>query len=570
MDLIALRDQFPILQRQVNGQPLIYLDNAATTQKPQTVIDAVQQYYSQNNANVHRAAHSLSEEATRLFENARETVRRFINARTTSEIIWTGGTTAGINLIAQSYARPRLQAGDEILLSELEHHANIVPWQMVAEQTGAHIKVIPIRDNGDLDLTAFQALLSERTRIVSITHISNALGTINPVAAIIRQAKQAGATVIIDGAQAVSHLEIDVQRLGCDFYLFSGHKLFGPTGIGVLYGREALLENMPPWQGGGEMIEKVSFSGTTYNRLPFKFEAGTPNIAGAIGLAAAIRFLTQQDRRQLAAHERQLMNHALSLCSQIKGFQRIGAPTACTSLLSFQLSSHHQQDIGLMLDQQGIAVRTGHHCAMPLMERLGLPGTIRASFSFYNTLEEIERFAAALQQISDGDSFSQASFSQAAITPDSDIFTRNPFGTQINSEQIVQQLAPLHGWNDRYREIMQLGKQLPSMTSAMRTADNLINGCESNAWLSWHCDSEQRLWFAADSDARVIRGLIALVLAALNGKPPAQILSFDIRQYFDQLQLIRHLSPSRGNGLKAIVERIRQIAHQQAAGNKSD
>ncbi|WP_432473121.1 SufS family cysteine desulfurase [Amphritea sp. HPY] len=559
LDLNTLRQRFPILQQKINGQPLIYLDNAATTQKPDSVIAAIEAYYSGYNANVHRAAHSLSERATTTFEGARNKVARFLNAQHSREIIWTRGTTEGVNLIAQSFARPRLQPGDEILLSEMEHHANIVPWQIVAQQTGAIIRVIPILDNGDLDLASLNNLLNSKTRILSITHISNTLGSINPIAGIIRQAKQAGATVIIDGAQAVSHLEIDVQRLGCDFYLFSGHKLFGPTGIGALYGKQELLEQMPPWQGGGEMIKKVSFSGTSYNELPFKFEAGTPNIAGAIGLGAALDFLNQLDRKQLASHERHLTSHALKLCQDIKGFQRIGNPTAHTSILSFQLSSHHQQDVGLMLDQQGIAVRTGHHCCMPLMERLGLPGTIRASFSCYNTTDEVERFAQALEQISKGGSFT----SSATVTSD-EIFNKNPFGNEITSEQIVMQLSPIKGWNDRYREIMQLSKQLPAMTSAMKLPENLITGCESHAWLAWKKDNDDKLWFAVDSDARIIRGLIGLTLAALNGKNPQQILAFDIEQYFSELQLLRHLSPSRGNGLRAIVDQIRKIATQQS------
>nr|WP_320134825.1 SufS family cysteine desulfurase [uncultured Amphritea sp.] len=555
MDLKSVRKQFPALQQQINNQPLVYLDNAATSQKPEAVIRAVEQFYRQQNANVHRGAHHLSEQATRLFEAARTEIKTFINADGEQEIIWTRGTTEGINLIAQSYARPLLQPGDEILLTELEHHANIVPWQIVAEQTGAVIKVVPIHDNGDLNLPRFAELLNERTRIVSLTHISNAIGTINPVAGLIRQAKSMGATVIVDGAQAVSHLEVDVQRLGCDFYLFSGHKLFGPTGIGVLYGRQALLEAMPPWQSGGEMIRKVSFSGTEYNDLPFKFEAGTPNISGALGLAEAIRFLNRLDRKALARHERALMSKAVELCSAIPGFSRIGNPTACASILSFQLSSHHQQDVGLMLDQQGIAVRTGHHCAMPLMERLGLPGTIRASFAFYNSIEDVERFAEALSLIAQG-----GSFSTADTAPTQSVFDNSPFGREVNDRDILAKLTPLKNWNDRYREIMLLGKRLPSFTATMKSDTPRINGCESDAWVMVEKDADGALWFAADSDARIIRGLIALVLAALNGRQAQEILDFDIDGYFEQLQLSRHLSPSRGNGLKAIIDAVRKSA----------
>ncbi|BBB26007.1 SufS family cysteine desulfurase [Amphritea japonica] len=558
----TIRKQFPALHQTVNGHPLVYLDNAATSQKPEAVIRAVETFYRTQNANVHRGAHQLSDQATGAFEAARSSVRRFINAASDEEIIWTRGTTEGINLIAQSYARPLLKAGDEILLTELEHHANIVPWQVVAEQTGAKIRVVPITENGDLNLPEFSALLSNKTRIVSLTHISNALGTINPVAGLVRQAHEAGAVVVIDGAQAAPHLEIDVQRLGCDFYLFSGHKLFAPTGIGVLYGRKALLEAMPPWQGGGEMIKKVSFSGTTYNKLPFKFEAGTPNISGALGLAEAIRFLSNLDRKALARHERALMSKAIELCSSIPGFTRISSPTACASILSFQLNSHHQQDVGLMLDQQGIAVRTGHHCAMPLMERLELPGTVRASFCFYNTFDDVERFAKALQQIAAG-----GTFSRAETVSDQAVFDNSPFGRDIDDQEILKRLTTMGSWNDRYREIMLLGKKLPTFTAAMKTEQSRISGCESDAWLQVTRDKQGALWFAADSDARIIRGLIALVLAAFNGQQPANILSYDVERYFTQLQLTRHLSPSRGNGLKAIINAIKEIARKQA-GNE--
>lgn len=555
--LAAIRKQFPALQQKINNQPLVYLDNAATSQKPETVIRAVEKFYRSQNANVHRGAHQLSEQATSAFEAARSTVRGFINASSDEEIIWTRGTTEGINLITQSYARPLLKPGDEILLTELEHHANIVPWQLVAEQTGATIRVAPITDNGDLDLPQFTTLLSSNTRIVSLTHISNALGTINPVAGLVRQAHAAGAVVVIDGAQAAPHLEIDVQRLGCDFYLFSGHKLFAPTGIGVLYGRKPLLDAMPPWQGGGEMIKRVSFSGTTYNQLPFKFEAGTPNISGALGLAEAIRFLNSLDRKALARHERALMNRAIELCNTIPGFTRIGRPTACASILSFQLNSHHQQDVGLMLDQQGIAVRTGHHCAMPLMERLGLPGTVRASFCFYNTLDEVEQFANALQQIAAG-----GTFSSIETVSDQAVFDRSPFGREIDDQQILKRLTAMNSWNDRYREIMLLGKKLPAFTAAMKTEQARISGCESDAWLKISRDKEGALWFAADADARIIRGLIALVLAAFNGQQPETILAYDVDHYFNQLQLKRHLSPSRGNGLNAIIDAVKSAAKE--------
>ncbi|WP_271274044.1 SufS family cysteine desulfurase [Aliamphritea hakodatensis] len=549
-----IRQQFPLLAQQIHDQPLVYLDNAATTQKPASVIQAISNYYSANNANVHRGAHHLSERATVQFEAARQSVRQFINAASDKEIIWTRGTTESLNLIAQCLTG-QLQKNDEILLTELEHHANIVPWQMLAQRTGAVIRVVPVLPNGDLDQQAFGHLLNHQTRIVSLTHVSNALGTVNPLAAMVRQAKAAGATVVVDGAQAVAHMKVDVQRLGCDFYVFSGHKMYGPTGTGVLYGRQALLEALPPWQGGGEMIRSVSFEHTEYNDLPFKFEAGTPNIAGAVGLMATIDWLNSLDRRAVAGHEQALLQHAIKCCDQVKGFTRIGTPTANAAILSFQLTSHHQQDVGLILDQHGIAVRTGHHCAMPLMSKLGLPGTIRASFAAYNTTEDVERFAEVLHQLT------ASGFFPVAETVSSDkAFTDNPFGKDIDSDTILSRLEPLTSWNDRYREIMLLGKQLPHMTSEAKVSEHLVKGCESSAWLDYQKDNDGRYWFSADADARVIRGLIALLLAAVNGKTAEDILLFDIEGYLKRLQLMKHLSPSRGNGLLAIIARIREIA----------
>ncbi|MBY4677108.1 SufS family cysteine desulfurase [Marinobacterium arenosum] len=556
VDLRKLRAEFPLLNRRVNGQRLIYLDNAATAQKPREVIEAVNRFYRQHNANVHRASHALSSEATALFEQARDSVARFLNAPDSREIVWTRGTTEAINLVAQSYGRSRLQPGDEILLTELEHHANIVPWQLLAEQTGATIRVVPIRDNGELDLARFRALLNERTRILAVGHASNALGTINPVAEMIRAAKSVGAVTLVDGAQSAAHLPIDVQALGCDFFAFSGHKAFGPTGIGALWGRLELLEQMPPWQGGGEMIERVSFSGTSYNRVPFRFEAGTPNIAGAIGLAAALDYLSAQDRPALLAHEQQLLQRCLEQCSQINGFRPIGQPAERVSLLSFQLDGLHQQDVGLLLDQQGIAIRTGHHCAMPLMERLGLPGTLRASFAFYNSQEEVDRFAEALQQIVD------SQHETVAVCP-ADPFTEMPYGHQVDAEQLRQQLLAKRDWNSRYREIMLLGRDLPALPDHLKSDDHRLHGCESQAWLVSRVNDAGRLEFLADSDARIIRGLIAIVLAALNNRSAEQVLAFDIDRYFAELDLLRHLSPSRGNGLRALVEQIHRFARQQ-------
>ncbi|HDX8366082.1 aminotransferase class V-fold PLP-dependent enzyme [Aeromonas dhakensis] len=396
-----LRSQFPALEQEVNGHPLVYLDNAATTQKPQTVLDAINHYYRADNANVHRAAHALSGRATRAFEDARETVARFINAPRSHEVIWTRGTTEAINLMAQSWGISELRAGDEVVLSTLEHHANIVPWQLVAQRTGAVIRVVPLDERGDLDMAAYLAMLGPRTRLVSVAHVSNALGTVNPVEQIVAAAKAVGALTLIDGAQAVAHLEVDVQAIGCDFYAFSGHKLYGPTGIGVLWGRTELLERMPPWQAGGEMIDRVSFSGTTFNSLPFKFEAGTPHIAGAIGLAAAIDFVMEQDRGLLASHEAVLTDYLVAGLRQIPGLRLVGEPGQRAGAVSFLLRDIHPQDAATLLDMQGIALRVGHHCAMPLMESLGIGGTLRASLACYNNRDDVDTLLAALHKLSD-------------------------------------------------------------------------------------------------------------------------------------------------------------------------
>ena len=397
-DLATVRAQFPALQQRVNDQPLIYLDNAATTQKPLAVLQAMDEYYRRDNANVHRAAHTLSSRATAAFEAARERVRAFLHARHSSEVIWARGTTEAINLVAYSWGQSNLQPGDEILLSTLEHHANIVPWQQVAARTGAVLRVIPLTASGELDLTAFHALLSPRTRLLAIAQVSNALGTVNPVAELITAAKTVGAVTLIDGAQAVGHLPIDVQALDCDFYAFSGHKLYGPTGIGVLYGRAELLEQMPPWQTGGEMIQKVSFSGTRFNPPPFRFEAGTPPIAEAIGLAAALDFLAALPEGW-RRHEAALLQRLLDGLQQLPFIERVGTPSQQVGVVSLRLGDIHPQDAGELLDQMGIAVRVGHHCAMPLMESLGLDGTLRISLALYNSEAEVDALLAALARL---------------------------------------------------------------------------------------------------------------------------------------------------------------------------
>jgi cysteine desulfurase / selenocysteine lyase len=397
LDLARIRSDFPALARRVNGHPLAYLDNAASAQQPAAVLEAVAQYARSHHANVHRGVHTLSQEATALYEGAREKARRFVNAASLTEIVFTRGTTEAINLVAQSYGRPRLAAGDEIVVSRLEHHSNIVPWQLLAAQTGATLRVVPIDRRGVVDFEAYQGLLGPRTRIVALAHVSNALGTVLPISGYIDAARERGIATVVDGAQAVPHLAVDVRALGADFYAFSAHKMYGPTGIGVLYAREALLADMPPWQGGGDMILSVSFEGSTWNHLPHRFEAGTPNIGGAVGLGAAIDYLGRVGQARIAAHEKDLLDHATARLAGIDGLTLIGtAPDKC-SLVSFAVEGVHPHDIGTVLDARGIAVRTGHHCAMPVMEFFGVPATTRASFGLYNTREEIDTLADALE-----------------------------------------------------------------------------------------------------------------------------------------------------------------------------
>jgi cysteine desulfurase/selenocysteine lyase len=392
------RDDFPALHQAINSHDLVYLDSAASSQMPVAVIDAIAAYQQHDHANVHRGVHTLSHRATDAYEGARDKIQGFINAERRSEIVLSSGTTESINLVVQSYCRPLLGKGDSVLISHLEHHSNIVPWQMLCEQTGAELRVVPIDDLGQLDLAEFEKLFDESVRFVSMAHVSNALGTINPVKNIVARAKQANVPVLLDGAQGVPHMSIDVQDLGCDFYAFSGHKMFGPTGIGVLYGREALLEAMPPFQGGGDMILEVSFTHTTYNELPYKFEAGTPNISGAIGLGAAIDYLQSVGMDEIARHEYELLSYMMQELQEIDGIRLIGTADNKASVQSFMLDDIHPHDLGTILDHQGIAIRTGHHCAMPVMQRFGIPGTARASLALYNNRSDIDRLVAGLHK----------------------------------------------------------------------------------------------------------------------------------------------------------------------------
>ena len=398
IDVVAIRKQFPILDREVKGKPLVYLDNAATSQKPQVVIDALVEYYTRYNANIHRGIHTLAEEATAAFEATRDRVKDFIGAYSREEIIFTRGTTEGINLVAYTWGRQHIKEGDELIISGMEHHSNIVPWQVLCEEKKAVLRVIPVNDEGELLMDEFRKLLSNRTKLVSIVHASNSLGTINPVKEIIDAAHKVGAVVMVDGAQSSVHLDIDVQQMDCDFFAFSAHKLYGPTGAGVLYGKKALLESMPVFQGGGEMIKEVSFDKTTFNDLPYKYEAGTPNIADVVAFKAALDFVDQVGREDIRRHEEELLQYATAKLEQVPGLRIIGRAKEKVSLVSFVVEKVHPQDLGILLDNRGIAVRTGHHCTQPLMDRFCIPGTTRASFAVYNTKEEVDQLVKGLEK----------------------------------------------------------------------------------------------------------------------------------------------------------------------------
>jgi SufS family cysteine desulfurase len=541
------RALFPLLSEKVNGKALVYFDNGATTQKPSIVINTEKEYYQKYNANVHRAAHQLSMKATNAFEESRVYVQQYIHAQYSHEIIWTKGTTEAINLVAQSWGMKHLSTGDEVVLSVAEHHANIVPWQVVAEKTGAIIKVLPLDKFGRIDESEIDFVITSKTKIVCCSHISNVIGKANPVEKIIARAKSVGAKTLIDGAQAIAHIPVNVQKLDCDFYVFSAHKMYGPTGVGVLYGKTSELESMPVYQTGGEMIKSVSFSGSTFNDLPFKFEAGTPNIAGVIAFSAAIDFINKHRLNDHDNHKQLLINYCFEQLSLLNEVKFLVEEKPDIPLFSFVLNGHHQQDIASHLDTAGIAVRVGHHCAMPLMEHFSLPGCVRVSLAPYNSIEEVDYFIHTLKRILHNDE------------GESDIISNEVQNDQQDETgAILDKFAQAKGWDAKHREIMLLGKTLSRMSKDLRCDETIISGCESAAWLSISKSSTNIFSFSADSDAKIIRGLLVIVLSAFNHKTAQQITEFDIDNYFKELGLIQHLSPSRGNGLLAIVKKIRQ------------
>ena len=567
IDVGAIRSDFPILAGQSRGKPLVYLDNGATTQKPKAVIAALQRYYESQNANIHRGVYELSQIATEGYENARRTVAKFINAAEPAEVLFTRGTTEGINLVASSFGRAFLHAGDEVFVSALEHHSNIVPWQMICQQTGAVLKVIPMNDAGELLLDQFAGMVSSRTKLVAVTHLSNSLGTVVPVEQVIAIARSVGAKVLVDGAQWVAHAPTDVRAIDADFYVFSGHKIFAPTGTGVLYGKRALLDAMPPWQGGGDMIEQVTFGKTTYAQLPNKFEAGTPNIGGAIGLAAAIDYVSGVGLDAIRAHERDLHGYLNERIAAVDGVRLIGTAANKASVVSFvldrgvRISSH---DVGVMLDLEGIAIRTGHHCCQPVMDRFGIPGTARASVAMYNTREDVDRLVTALEKIV------HVSNAKVVARPDAaEVKYPEPSAGTVDAAaaSLVEDFDLFDSAEERYAYVMELGEKIPLMPDRLKNELTRVHGCMSVV----HLHARRRpgtadgVDFVADSDGLIVKGLIAVLQRLFSGQSSREVLGFDVERFMTKLGLGDQLTQQRRTGFAGMVSRLRAHANQFSA-----
>jgi len=564
LDAEKIRADFPILHTHARGKPLVYLDNGASTQKPRQVIDTIVRYYESQNANIHRGVYELSQNATEQYEHARRIAQRFLNAAEPAEVIFTRGTTESINLVASSFGRGFLEAGDEVFISALEHHSNIVPWQIACQQSGAELKVIPMNEHGELMLDDFAAMLSSRVKIVAVTHLSNALGTVVPVEQIIAMAHSVGAAVLIDGAQWVAHAKTDVQKLDADFYCFSGHKIFGPTGIGILYGKRKYLDAMPPYQSGGDMIEQVTFRKTTYAQLPNKFEAGTPNIAGAIGLGAALEYVQKVGFDAIASHERALHAHLTKRLSVIPGLKIIGTAKHKASVVSFTVEEPklNAQDIGVMLDLEGIAIRTGHHCCQPIMDRYGVPGTARASLALYNTKHDVDRLADALAKIvrvSTEKAAARSAGTHEIKFPDPSASTPDEAAAEL-----VETFEMFEDWKDKYAVLIEMGEKLLPMDPAMKTEVTKVHGCQSVVHMFGRKrpGTQDSVDFLADSDADIVRGLIAILEKLFAGQSAHAILAFDIEGFFKKLGLDQHLSMGRRNGLAGMVSRLKAHANQ--------
>jgi len=573
LDMTALRRQFPILGTSFHGKPLVYLDNGATTQKPRCVIDAISGYYQRHNANIHRGVYQLSQESTDAYERARRTVARFINAPEDAECIFTNGATEAINLVASCFGRRFLGHDDQVIVSAMEHHSNIVPWQFACQAAGAQLLVIPINDAGELLLDKYAALLGKRTRLVAITAISNALGTINDIKKITTMAHDAGAVVLVDGAQWIGHYATDVQAMGADFFAFSGHKVYGPTGIGVLWGRRKLLDQLPPYQGGGDMIESVHFEKTTYAPLPNKFEAGTPHIAGAIGLAAALDFVTAIGFEALIVHEEQLLAYATAKLSAIKGLRIVGTARRKTAVISLVLDDPPMSalDLGMRLDQEGIAVRTGHHCCQPLMERLHVPATTRISMAMYNTTGEIDVLAEAMEQIVAVERKRRQNApatTGAAQGTGGAIAYPQPFADspQAAAEALAEDFDILQERDTRNEYVLDMGRKLPDLFAMLKQVSQPVPGCMSEVYVVGRrvAGDEGRLEFIADANADIVRGLIAILQRLYSGQRCADIMAFDIEAFFRRIVLDQFITSQRRNGLAGMVKRIRSLASQFA------
>ncbi|HMO35690.1 MAG TPA: SufS family cysteine desulfurase [Gemmatales bacterium] len=562
--LLDVRGDFPILEQSMNGKPLIYLDSGATTQKPRVVIEAMTRCYEQQYANIHRGNYQLSMETTQAYETARQKVADFLHVKDVGEILFTKGTTESINLVAHSLGRLLLKPGDEILISTLEHHSNIVPWQLACEIHGARLQVIPMNDAGELLLDEYRKLLTSRTRIVAVTHLSNALGTINDTEALARLAHEAGAVMVVDGAQWVAHHTTDIPRLDVDFYAFSGHKLYGPTGIGILYGKRHWLEKMPPYQGGGDMIKRVTFEKTTYADLPNKFEAGTPPIVEAVGLGAAIDYVSGIGMSRITQHEETLLKYLENHLQAVPGLRLVGTASRKSGAVSFVLEKPDiaAYDVGHRLDVDGIAVRTGHHCCQPLMDRLGINATVRASLGLYNRASDIDSLVESLLALRKEQE--HKSLSLPLSTEMDDIFPK-PFGPspQAVAEELLEEFSLLEDWSDRYQYIMDLGNKLAPFPESERKEENRVHGCQATVYLKARKKphSLDILDFHADANADIVRGLIAILQRLFSGQKSADILAFDIEGFLEKLGLHQNLQLTRRNGLASMIQRIRTLAH---------
>jgi cysteine desulfurase/selenocysteine lyase len=564
-DVERVRRDFPILDQKVHGKPLIYFDNAASSQKPRAVIEALKHYYENDHANVHRGVHALSERATEMYEEARVTIQKFIGAPCLRELIFTRGTTEAINLVAQTFGRMHVHAGDEVILTTLEHHSNIVPWQVLCWEKHANLRVVPVNDAGEIMLDELEKLINPATKIISIAHVSNALGTINAVKQIIDLAHKHGVYVVIDGAQAVPHLRVDVRNLDCDFYAFSGHKMYGPTGIGGLYGKPQHLELMPPYQTGGDMISYVSFAKTTWNELPYKFEAGTPHIAGAIGLAAAVDYIEEIGRDAIAAHEHRLLAYATERLQAIQGVRIIGTAKEKASVVSFVVEEMSALDVGTRLDLEGVAVRTGHHCCWPLMDRFGIAGTARASFAMYNTIEEVDVFADALEKIA----ASVKPRTLASLNGEYAYPEAAASSPQAAANDIADFFEAVDDWAEKYQYLIDIGTKLPPMPAALKQECNRVQGCQSTVFMHAHRKpgTVDRIEFLADSDADIVRGELALLQRLYSGQRAEEVLAFDVPGFMQRIGLDKNLTQGRRNGLAEMVKRVQRFASDVAEKN---